>query len=281
MDTENAAPGDAGAREPPLEADPRSRTDAAAIRADDIEPYVTLQYLARMLKLLAVLVVVGIIVEAVVGFSTEGMGALVSVTGQGVWSLMIAGALWGTAGLTGLAIDIGHDIRADRILLGRLAARVVVKRSAAGPVPEPAPDPELVIEIRAPESAYAVRTQMGEEVVLECGRAHLEAIGMGPSNAYATWGDMRLRLVSLATGQTFSTKTFSATDSESFWGASVIRGGQKQSMSWGGAYAPEAFYTVLEFEYETAGKRKVAMARWLCQLAARPPSAATAQGDVG
>lgn len=271
--------GDTPAREPhtheaPVGIDQRSRSDAAEVRAGDIEPYLTLQYLARMLKLLAVLVVVGIIVEAVLGFSTEGMGALVSVTGQGVWSLMIAGALWGTAGLTGLAIDIGHDIRADRILLGRLADQAMVKASAAAPEPEP----ELVIEIRAPESAYAVTTRMGDEVVLECSRAHLEAIGIGPSSADATWGDMRLRLISLATGQTLSTATFSATEFK-FWGAHVIYGGQKQSMSWGGAYAPEAFYTVLEFEYETAGKRKVATARWLCQLAALLPSTAVAERD--
>jgi hypothetical protein len=105
------------------DADRRSRIGAGGIRADDIEPYTTLQYIARMLRLLAVLVVVGIVVEAVVGLSTEGTGALVSVIGQAVWSLMIAAALWATADVTRLFIDIGHDIRADRILLGRLAAR--------------------------------------------------------------------------------------------------------------------------------------------------------------
>jgi hypothetical protein len=114
-------------RFPSAGVDQRSHWDAGGIRADDIEPYVTLQYIARMLKLLAVLVVVGIVVEAAVGLSTEGMSALISVIAQGVWSLMIAGGLWGTADLTSLAIDVGHDIRADRILLGRLAAPAAAK----------------------------------------------------------------------------------------------------------------------------------------------------------
>jgi hypothetical protein len=105
-----------------MEADQRSRTDAGAIRAEDIKPYVTLEYIARMLKVLSVLVLVGLVVEVTVGLSTEGTGALVEVAAQAVWSLMIAAGLWGTADLTGLAIDVGHDIRADRILLGRLAA---------------------------------------------------------------------------------------------------------------------------------------------------------------
>ena len=36
---------------------------------------------------------------------------------------MLAAILWGTADLTLLFIDIGHDVRAARVLLGRISAR--------------------------------------------------------------------------------------------------------------------------------------------------------------
>lgn len=108
---------------PTAEMDQRSRTDAAAIRTEDVEPYVTLQYVARMLKLLAILVLVGLVAEVVAGLSMEGTAGLVPMFAEGVQFLMIAAGLRGAADLTGLAIDIGHDIRADRILLGRMVAR--------------------------------------------------------------------------------------------------------------------------------------------------------------
>ena len=98
--------------------------------------------------------------------------------------------------------------------------------------------------------------------------ADLEAIGIGDSSAFARWRDLQVRLVSLATGQTLYRETISGDKLQFYWGASGIYGGSKQSMSCGGAYAPEAFYMVLDFEYETAGKRKVVTARWLCQLGA-------------
>lgn len=112
-------------------ADQRSQIDVWAIRAGDIKPYVSLQYIARMLKLLAVLVLVGLVAEIAAGLSTEGRTALVPIFAQGVQFLMIAAGLRAAADLAGLAIDVGHDIRADRILLGRLADHGVVKRSAA------------------------------------------------------------------------------------------------------------------------------------------------------
>jgi hypothetical protein len=133
---------------------------------------------------------------------------------------------------------------------------------------EPEPDPELVVEIRAPASAYAVRTLIDGQVMLLCSQADLEATGIGDSSAFARWGDLRLHLVSLATGQTLSRETISADKLQFYWGSPGIYGGRKQSMSWSNAYAPEAFYMVLDFEYETAGKRKVVTAKWLCQLGA-------------
>ena len=111
-----------GNRRVAAEADQRSGTDAGEIRAADMEPYLALQYIARMLKLLAVLVLVALVAESVAGFALEGTGALVAITAQAVQFVMMAGALWGAADLTRVLIDVGHDIRAERILLGRIAA---------------------------------------------------------------------------------------------------------------------------------------------------------------
>ena len=106
-----------------LEADRRSRADAGGIRVEDTEPYLALQYIARMLKVLAVIVLLALVAEIVAGLAMEGTSALVPVLAQGVQSLLMAAGLWGAADLTRVLIDVGHDIRGERILLGRLAAR--------------------------------------------------------------------------------------------------------------------------------------------------------------
>jgi hypothetical protein len=48
---------------------------------------------------------------------------------------VLAAILWGVSDLTLLFIDVGHDVRAARVLLGRLSARAgseaAVRRSFA------------------------------------------------------------------------------------------------------------------------------------------------------
>ena len=125
----NSAP-DAGAREVPPDPDPRVGTDAAGIRIEDTEPYLALQYIARMLKVLAVIVLLALVAETVAGLAMEGRDALVPVLAAGIQSVLLAAGLWGAADLTGVLIDPGHDIRAERILLGRMAARSTAERGA-------------------------------------------------------------------------------------------------------------------------------------------------------
>ena len=119
-------------RELPADEDRRSRMDAAGIRTDDTEPYLALQYIARMLKVLAVVVLLALVAEIVAGLAMEGADALVPVLAQGVQSLLMAAGLWGAADLTRVLIDVGHDIRGERILLGRMASRgrFAVKRES-------------------------------------------------------------------------------------------------------------------------------------------------------
>jgi hypothetical protein len=116
---------------PPPEGDPlwraeqdeRSRTDPAAIRAEDTEPYHALQYVARLFKIAAMVVVVALVAEVVAGIILEGAGAILPLMAEVIRGIVLASILWGAGDLTLLLIDIGHDVRAARVLLGRLSAR--------------------------------------------------------------------------------------------------------------------------------------------------------------
>lgn len=100
--------------------------DPWAIRAEDTEPYVGLQYVARLFKIVAMLVVVALVAEAVATIAfipSEGTGALFTLFTEVIQGGVLAAMLWGASDLTLLFIDVGHDVRAARVLLGRLSAR--------------------------------------------------------------------------------------------------------------------------------------------------------------
>jgi hypothetical protein len=100
------------------EGDLRAREEE--VRGEDLEPYVTLRYIARLFKVLAVLMVVMLIGEVVTGLVTEGQGALLTLLGEATRLLVLAGLMWGGGDITVLLVDAGHDLRVARILLGRI-----------------------------------------------------------------------------------------------------------------------------------------------------------------
>lgn len=122
-----------GANEPPLdtlegvpveaEGDERGRRDPGAIRAEDTEPYLALQYVARLFKIAAMVVVVALCAEIVAGLMLEGAGALLPLMAEIIRGVVLAAIMWGAGDLTMLLIDVGHDVRAARVLLGRISAR--------------------------------------------------------------------------------------------------------------------------------------------------------------
>lgn len=115
------------------EGDDRARRNPAAIRADDTEPYFALQYVARLFKISAMVVVVALAAEIVAGLVLEGAGAIFNLLAELIRGVVLAAVLWGAGDLTLLLIDVGHDVRAARVLLGRLSAR-------NAPEPSPLPD---------------------------------------------------------------------------------------------------------------------------------------------
>lgn len=106
---------------PPLRANDK-RTSEAEVRDQDLEPYVTLRYIARLFKVLAVLMLVMLIGEVVTGIATSGVAALMTLLGEATRFLVLAGLMWSGGDITILLIDAGHDLRVARILLGRINA---------------------------------------------------------------------------------------------------------------------------------------------------------------
>ena len=108
---------------PPVRAGDKRGTDEE-VREHDLEPYVTLRYIARLFKILAVLMVIMLIGEIVAGLAADAAEALPTLIGEITKMLVLAGLMWGVGDLTLLLIDAGHDLRVARILLGRINAEL-------------------------------------------------------------------------------------------------------------------------------------------------------------
>ncbi len=106
------------------------------VRDQDLEPYVTLRYIARLFKVLAILMVLMLIGEVVTGIMTSGTAALMTLLGEATQLLVIGGLMWAGGDITILLIDAGHDIRVARILLGRINAALHNEQETTPPVEE-------------------------------------------------------------------------------------------------------------------------------------------------
>jgi len=108
---------------PPIRPGDQRGTDEE-VREHDLEPYVTLRYIARLFKILAVLMVIMLIGEIVAGLTRDAAEALPTLIGEITQMLVLAGLMWAGGDLTLLVIDAGHDLRVSRILLGRINAEL-------------------------------------------------------------------------------------------------------------------------------------------------------------
>ena len=131
------------------ETQPR-RYDADAVthvRASDIEPYIGLRYLSKLFRFMAIILVLLLVAEVVTGFMKQGRGSIPTLLGEMSRLIVLAGLLWGTGDLAILLIDVGHDVRAARILLGRQIAHNVLEHPPLSPSPRDPSAPRRSAEI--------------------------------------------------------------------------------------------------------------------------------------
>jgi hypothetical protein len=97
------------------------RDPAMPVRTADLEPYVGLGYRSKLFKLMAVILLLLLVSEIITGLVAQGKDAIPTLLGEMSRLIVLAGLLWGSGDLALLLIDVGHDVRATRILLGRQA----------------------------------------------------------------------------------------------------------------------------------------------------------------
>ena len=105
----------------------------ARVREEDLEPHEGLRYIARLFKVLALLLALLLVAEVAVGLQQGGTAAIMPLLVEGTKILVFAGLLWAAGDLSVMFIESNHDLRASRILLGRLNGRL--ERMAAGDPP--------------------------------------------------------------------------------------------------------------------------------------------------
>jgi hypothetical protein len=93
----------------------------SGLRQTDIEPYTGLGYLSKLFKFMAIVLMLLLVAEIVTGVFTQGAASIPVLLGEASRLIVLAGVLWGSGDLALLLVDIGHDVRANRILMSRMA----------------------------------------------------------------------------------------------------------------------------------------------------------------
>jgi hypothetical protein len=101
------------------------------VRATDLEPYTGLRYLSKLFRFMAVILVMLLVAEVITGFYTQGATAIPTLLGEASRLIVLAGVLWGTGDLAHLLIDVGHDVRASRVMAARVAYAMKVSPAGA------------------------------------------------------------------------------------------------------------------------------------------------------
>lgn len=117
------------------------------VREEDLEPHEGLRYIAKLFKAMALLLIFMLIAELIIGFQQDGTAALGTLLVEATRLIVFAGFLWGSGDIAIMLIESNHDLRAARILLGRLNGkmdRLVPAEDGATPAAPP-PGPAGVV----------------------------------------------------------------------------------------------------------------------------------------
>jgi hypothetical protein len=93
------------------------------VRASDIEPYTALRWVGTLFKAAAIFLFVAIVGQFIAEVRMQGAVALPQILGELARTTVLAVVLWGGGDLVKLLIQLGNDVRAERILLARLLHR--------------------------------------------------------------------------------------------------------------------------------------------------------------
>jgi hypothetical protein len=107
----------------------------ARVREDDLEPHAGLRYVARLFKVLALLLILLLIAEVVIGVTQQGNQAIGTLLIEATRLIVFAGFLWGIADIALMLIESNHDLRATRILVGRINALLSRGEDSVPPAP--------------------------------------------------------------------------------------------------------------------------------------------------
>lgn len=107
----------------------------SGVRATDIEPYTGLRYLSKLFRFMAIILLLLLVAEIATGLYAQGATSIPTLLGEASRLIVLAGVLWGTGDLAHLLIDVGHDVRASRVLLARQVYNTTRPQAREVPVP--------------------------------------------------------------------------------------------------------------------------------------------------
>jgi hypothetical protein len=97
---------------------------AARVREEDLEPHEGLRYIARLFKVLSILLLLMLLFEIIIGLAQEGGNSIPTLIVEATRLIVFAGFLWGVGDLALMFIESNHDLRATRILMGRMNGKL-------------------------------------------------------------------------------------------------------------------------------------------------------------
>ena len=128
-DTRSAADGSREAPEPagserrhgvPAQAPPTE----GQVRDEDLEPHEGLRYIARLFKVLSIVLILMLIFEIIIGLTQQGTESIPTLVVETTRLIVFAAFLWAAGDFALMIIESNHDLRATRILMGRLNTKM-------------------------------------------------------------------------------------------------------------------------------------------------------------
>ena len=95
----------------------------AYVREDDLEPHAGLRYIAWLFKVLAILLILVLIAEVVIGIQRGDALAWSTLMVEATRLVVFAAFLWAAGDMALMLIESNHDLRATRIMVSRMSVR--------------------------------------------------------------------------------------------------------------------------------------------------------------